>query len=229
MFASDATFCPREGVAGGGTSLESANLPGYFIRHFNELVYVARSGGPNPWDTATNFAADSTWAPTVPLWRSGADLPLDVSQSFRVTTPGFTDRYLRHQNGLARTDVVTSSSDALLKADATFVIRRGLADPTCYSLEARNFPGNYLRHANFRVRLNANDGTDLFRRDATFCAQPGQFSGSTRLASVNELGTNVRHYAEEVWVASSGGMHPYDSAAMYNEDTSWNAVAAWAP
>jgi hypothetical protein len=228
-FAGDATFCPREGLGGGGTSLESFNARGSFIRHFNELVYLARAGGPNPWDTATSFAADVTWAPTVALWRSGADLPADTARSFRVTTPGFTDRYLRHRDGLARTDVVTPGSDALLKADATFVIRRGLADPTCYSLEARNFPGSFLRHANFRVRLNANDGSDLFRRDATFCAQPGQTPGSVRLASINELGTNVRHFAEEVWVSSSGGLHPYDNPNSYAEDTSWAVTDAWAP
>ncbi|MGW4212086.1 AbfB domain-containing protein [Lentzea sp. NPDC004789] len=223
--AADATFCAREGS--GGTALESYNVRGGFIRHFNENVYLARSGGPNPWDTPTSFAADTTWAIGVALWRSGADLPLDQARSFRVTTPGFTDRYLRHRDGLARTDVVTSTSDGLLKADATFVVRRGLADPTCYSLEARNYPGQYLRHADFRVRLNANDNTDLFRRDATFCAQPGD--GGVRLESVNELGTNIRHYAEEVWVASNGGAHTYDNPASYNQDVSWAVGSPWAP
>jgi hypothetical protein len=227
QFAGDATFCPREGL--GATALESRNLPGHFIRHFNELVYVARSGGPNPWDTAAGFAADTTWAATIPLWRSGADLPLDQVRSLRVTTPGFTDRFLRHQNGLARTDVVTVASDALLKGDATFVIRRGLADGSCYSFESRNVPGQYLRHAAFRVRLGGNDNTDLFRRDATFCAVPGSSAGSVRLASVNELGTNVRHYAAEVWVASSGGAHPYDNPASYAANVSWAVGAAWAP
>ena len=51
----------------------------------------------------------------------------------------------------------------MLKADATFVVRRGLAEPSCYSFESRNHPGQYLRHAAFRVRLAASDGTDLFR------------------------------------------------------------------
>lgn len=227
LFAADATFCPRQGQ--GGTALESYNLRGYYVRHFNELVYVARQGGPNPWDTATSFAADTTWALTIAQWRSGADLPLDQARSFRVTTPGFTDRYLRHQNSLARTDVVTAGSDALLKSDATFVVRRGLAQPTCYSLESRNYPGRYLRHADFRLRLDASDGSELFRRDATFCAQPGSGAGSVRLASVNEIGTAVRHYAEEVWVASNGGAHPYDNSAMYAEDTSWAVAPAWAP
>ncbi|MCP2245455.1 AbfB domain-containing protein [Lentzea aerocolonigenes] len=223
--AADATFCAREGS--GGTALESFNQRGSFIRHYVEGVYLARSGGPNPWDTPNSFAADTTWAVGVALWRSGADLPLDQARSFRVTTPGFTDRYLRHRDGLARTDVVSGTSDDLLKSDATFVIRRGLADQTCYSLESRNFPGDFLRHADFRVRLNANDNTDLFRRDATFCAQPG--TGGVRLESVNELGTNIRHYAEEVWVASNGGAHTYDNPASYNQDVSWAVSSPWAP
>ncbi len=63
------------------------------------------------------------------------------------------------------------------------------------------------------------------RRDATFCAQPGAAGGSVRLASINELGTNVRHYADEVWVASSGGQHTYDTPDMCAEDTSWAVEA----
>ncbi|MFC4852339.1 AbfB domain-containing protein [Actinophytocola glycyrrhizae] len=224
-FAADATFCPRSGW--GATALESFNNPGAFVRHYNEAVYLARSGGPNPWDTANSFAQDTTWAATIPLWRSGADLPRDQARSFRVTTPGFTDRYLRHQDGVARTDVVTASSPATTKSDATFVVRRGLADPSCYSLESRNFPGSYLRHQAFRVRLSANENTDLFRRDATFCAQPG--SGGVKLASLNELGTNVRHYSEEVWVSSNGGAHTYDNPASYDQDVTWSVSTAWTP
>ncbi|WP_410660377.1 AbfB domain-containing protein [Amycolatopsis sp. lyj-112] len=225
LFAADATFCAREGA--GGTALESYNQRGAYIRHQAETVYLARSGGPNPWDTAAGFAADTTWAASGPLWRSGADLPLDQARSFKVTTPGFGDRYLRHRDGLARTDVVNAASAAVLKADATFVVRRGLADPSCYSLEARNYPGQFLRHADFRVRLGGNDNTDLFRKDATFCAQPG--AGGVRLASVNELGTNMRHYIEEVFVAASGGGHPFDNPVSYDQDVSWAVSGAWTP
>jgi hypothetical protein len=224
-FTGDATFCATAGW--GATALESYNNPGAFLRHYNEAVYLARQGGPNPWDTATTFTEDTTWAATIPLWRSGADLPRDQARSFRVTTPGFTDRYLRHRDSLARTDVITAGSDTLSKADATFIVRPGLADPSCYSLESQNYRGSYLRHSSFRVRLAANDNTDLFRRDATFCAQPG--TGGVRLASINELGTNVRHYAEEVWVSSNGGAHPYDSTGNYTEDVSWAVSAPWTP
>jgi hypothetical protein len=224
-FAGDATFCARAGW--GATALESYNNPGAFIRHYNESAYLARQGGPNPWDTATSFTQDTTWAATIPLWRSGADLTRNQAVSFRVTTPGFTDRYLRHRDSLARTDVITASSDTLSKGDATFIVRPGLADPSCYSLESRNISGSYLRHAAFRVRLAPNENTDLFRRDATFCPQPG--TGGIRLESINELGTNVRHYAEEVWVSSNSGAHTYDNPTTYAQDVSWSVSSPWAP
>ena len=78
------------------------------------------------------------------------------------------------------------------------------------------------------MRLSANENTDLFRRDATFCAQPGA-RRDVRLASVNELGTNVRHYAEEVWVATNSGAHLYDNPTSYAQDVSWAVAAAWTP
>ncbi len=226
-FAGNATFCARPGL--GATALESHDAPGSFIRHFNENVYLARPGGPNPWDTATTFAADTTWAATIGWWRSGFSLPVNSARSLQVTTPGFTDRFLRHQDSLARTDVVTSGSAPLLKADATFYIRPGLADSSCYSFEARNIAGRYLRHADFRVRLNPSENTDLYRRDATFCAQPGSTPGSVRLASINELGTNMRHYNAEVWVASNGGAQVFDNPVSYAADVSWAVAAPWTP
>lgn len=227
--AGDATFCPTEGLGGGGTSLESFSAPGSFLRHFEEGVYLAREGGDRPWDTPASFAADATWAVTIPLWRSGAALAVDERVSLQVTTEGFTDRVLRHRDSLARTDVIGADSPALDREDATFVVRRGLSDSSCYSLESANQPGSYLRHAEYRLRLNADDGSELFDRDATFCAQPGASDGSVRFASVNELDANIRHFAEEVWVAVNGGPHEYDLPESYEADVSWRVIPALAP
>ncbi|GAA5087381.1 hypothetical protein HNP84_001307 [Thermocatellispora tengchongensis] len=230
LFDRDATFCAREPRAGAGVTLEPVNLPGHFLRHYNEAVYVAREGGPNPWDAPASFAADVTWAVTTPWWRSGANLAEGAAVSLRVTTPGFTDRYLRHQDSLARTDVVTASSGATLKQDATFLVRRGLADGSCYSLESRNFPGHYLRHSDFRVRKDARDGTALFDQDATFCAQPPRAGGTgVALASYNIPGHHVRHFAEAVHIAVPGGSHAFDAPARYDEDVTWAVAPAWAP
>ncbi|WP_405150979.1 AbfB domain-containing protein [Sphaerisporangium sp. NBC_01403] len=229
LFDQDATFCLRDGRTGNGTTFESLNLPGYFLRHYAEAVYIARSGGPNPWDGSASFADDATWQVSAPWWRSGASLTVGSALSLRVATPGFTDRYLRHSASLARTDVVTSASPDTLKQDATFYVRRGLADGSCYSFESRNFAGHYLRHQDFRVRKDPRDGTTLFDQDATFCAQPPRFGASGVGLAASNITGNVRHYAEEVYVASSGGSHAFDASSHYDEDTTWVIAPPWAP
>jgi hypothetical protein len=50
----------------------------------------------------------------------------------------------------------------------------GLADSAGTSFESVNYPGHYLRHKNFELWLDRYDGTEQFRKDATFRAtQPG--------------------------------------------------------
>jgi hypothetical protein len=229
LFDADATWCARPGLSGAATSLESADFPGAYLRHFNSEVWLARSGGPLPSDTPTNFANDATWNVSAPWWRSGADLPVGQNRSLRVTTAGYTDRYLRHQASLGVTSVITAASSATDKADATFTVRSGLADPSCYSFESRNFPGSFLRHSNFRIRRDASDGGALFQSDATFCAQPGRAAGGVTLMSYNLPDHAIRHYAAEVWIAAEGGPNPYDSATGYAADVTWAVVAAWTP
>ncbi|WP_416903823.1 AbfB domain-containing protein [Micromonospora echinospora] len=228
-FAADATWCSRPGLAAGGTSFESRNHPGAYLRHYADHVYLARSGGPNAWDTPTGFAADATWNLSAPaLWRSSVSLPTDVRRSLQVTTWGHTDRYLRHADSLGYTEVVTGGSSSLLRNDATFTLRRGLADSSCYSLESVNYPGRFLRHADSRIRLAAPDGSALFLADATFCARPGIDGRGVTLESINIPGAYLRHHESQVYIASgngTGGNRPQTLTA----DSSWHLVAAWAP
>jgi Alpha-L-arabinofuranosidase B (ABFB) domain len=217
------------GASGGGTSFESLNFPGAWLRHYADNAYLARSGGPNAWDTATGFAADATWNTADPaLWRSSVSLPVDARQSLRVTTWGHTDRYLRHADGLAHTEVVNSGSSSLLKADATYTVRRGLADSSCYSFESVNFPGRFLRHADSRVRNSPNDGSALFRDDATFCARPGVGGTGVTLESINKPGWFLRHYESAVYIAS-GDDAGFNRPQTVSADSSWTFAAPWVP
>nr|WP_277441816.1 AbfB domain-containing protein [Streptomyces sp. SPB162] len=154
-------------------------------------------------------------------------LPVGQYKSLRVTTPGFTNRYLRHANALAYTEVVDGNSSALLKSDATWKIVTGLANSACYSFESRNYPGEYLRHQDFRVRRTPNDGSALFKADATFCAVQG--SGGVRFSASNIPGSYLRHINSEVWLATPGGGHTWDNPATFTEDTTWSVDSPWAP
>ncbi|MFG1605424.1 AbfB domain-containing protein [Actinoplanes sp. NPDC049265] len=219
-FNADATFCARPGLSGGGTSLESANLPGQYLRHRSEEVWVeAGTGG--------SYNDDATWAANTGWWRSGADLAVGQRRSFRVTTAGFDTRYLRHRDGLARTDVITTSSSSTDRLDATFIVKPGLAEGSCYSFESANFPGQYLRHANYRLQKATSDGTTVFQQDATFCAQPplNGGAGNVSLESINYPGYYWRHYGEAVYIAGSGGGNAWDNPSSYAADTTWNNAA----
>ncbi|MEV0559927.1 AbfB domain-containing protein [Dactylosporangium sp. NPDC050588] len=228
-FAADATWCSRPGLAAGGTSFESYNFPGSYLRHYADNVYLARSGGANAWDTASGFAADATWNTANPaLWRSSVLLQTDVRKSLQVTTWGFTDRYLRHSDSLAYTEIVNGGSSALLKADATYTVRRGLADSSCYSFESVNFPGQFLRHADSRVRNSVNDGSALFLADATFCARPGIGGTGITFESINIPGSYLRHFESQVYISAGNGTG-FQRPQALSADSSWNLAAPWAP
>ena len=157
-------------------------------------------------------------------------LPVGVRRSIQVTTPGFTDRYLRHINGNADTSVVNASSDSLTRADATFTIRPGLANPSCYSFESTNFPGEYLRHFNSRVIRSADDGSALMHSDATWCARPGLSGTGVSFESINFPGRYMRHFAAQVWMSTGTGQSAdFNAQALFAADATWNVVAPWSP
>ncbi|MBZ9750105.1 AbfB domain-containing protein [Deinococcus sp. HMF7604] len=156
----------------------------------------------------------------------GQGITLTTGQwtSLQVVTPGFTNRFLRHLNSLGYTEVVTSGSSATLKQDATFRVVGALDGTGCYSLESRNFPGQFLRHQNNRLRIDRNDGSDLMRRDATFCAQTGLAGlGGVSFVSRNINNAYIRHRNGEVWLDVN------DGSTAFKQDASWNLAGAWAP
>jgi hypothetical protein len=70
----------------------------------------------------------------------------------------------------------------------------GLADSRYVSFESLNYPGHYLRHQDFRLKLQKFDGSQLFRQDATFMMVPGLADGSwSSFESVNYPGHYIRH------------------------------------
>ncbi|MFG2374417.1 alpha-L-arabinofuranosidase B [Streptomyces sp. NPDC048504] len=149
--------------------------------------------------------------------------------SLRATTSCCTGDYIRHQNNAAVLSAITSSSAALDKGDATWIVRRGLADSSCYSFESRNYPGDFLRHYNYQLYRQPMVGTTQFRQDATFCASTGKSGTGTSFASYNYPTRYLRHYNYNVYIASDGGSNAFDSATSWTDDVSWVVTAPWAP
>ncbi|MGI5240174.1 sigma-70 family RNA polymerase sigma factor [Dactylosporangium sp. CA-139066] len=90
----------------------------------------------------------------------------------------------------------------LSRQRATFEAVPGLADATCYSL--RSADGQYLRHASWRLRLSRDEGTRLFRGDATFCPI-GAGDGQVLLESSNYRGYFIHPENGQLWVQKWDG------------------------
>src|SRR5262245_48881335 len=107
---------------------------------------------------------------------------------------------------------VTTGSSGTDKQDATFVETAGLANPSCVWFESIDRPGSYLRHQNFQLHLQPNDGSPLFAQDATFCPGPGNSGQGTSLQSVNFPGRYLRTFNNVLFIARNGGANPWDVA-----------------
>jgi Alpha-L-arabinofuranosidase B (ABFB) domain/Alginate lyase len=152
--------------------------------------------------------------------QANATLPTGVKRSFQSVN--YPARWIATEDdSLGYLDPVDVSSTSTVKQSASFTVVSGLADARGYSLRAAD--GRYLRHSAFRLRLGGDDGTDLFRKDATFYAVAGSATGSVRLVSYNYPGRCIRHRDFQLWLDT------YDlTGANFPADSSFNPLNAWA-
>ncbi|MEV0567509.1 family 43 glycosylhydrolase [Dactylosporangium sp. NPDC050588] len=148
-------------------------------------------------------------APTVPTGARSLE---------SVNYPG---RYVRHLGGLGQLDPVSAAGDAQTKTDATFTVVNGLASPACYSLQTKS--GLFLRHRDFRLRVDANTGDPTFRADATFCPVDGSVAGSVAFTSYNYPSRRIRHRDFALW------LDPFQDTAAFKADSSFRVTAPWTP
>ncbi|WP_236579718.1 AbfB domain-containing protein [Streptomyces sp. HM190] len=108
-----------------------------------------------------------------------------------VQAVNYPDRYWHASGGVIRLDPVGTYSGSETREDSTFKVVSGLARSDCYSF--RMADGRYVRHQNFRLRVGDDDGSNLFKQDATFCAVRSQYSDAVMLQSVNYPDRVLRH------------------------------------
>ncbi len=147
----------------------------------------------------------------------GPTVPRDTTRSFR--SANYPTRYWQQQSTLLNLPVVSGTSTTTEKQASTFTIASGLADPTAVSF--RDASGNYLRHYDFRARVDPNNGTSTFASDATFIPRTGTASGSVRFESYNYPGHYLRHYGYQLRVDRA------DGTELFRQDSSFVPVTAW--
>jgi hypothetical protein len=150
--------------------------------------------------------------------------------SLQATTPCCTGDYLTGNTsgndvGIA---AVTSSSSSTLKADATWIVEPGLANSNCISFKSDNGSGDFIRHFNFQLFLEPNDGTGQFALDATFCPRAGNSGSNYSFMSYNFSYKYIRHFNFLAYAASDGGSNAWDASSLWNEDTTFAVASPWA-
>ncbi|GAA3294858.1 sigma-70 family RNA polymerase sigma factor [Dactylosporangium vinaceum] len=155
-----------------------------------------------PTPSAPGSAGPSTSAPPPPplSLRSGP-----VSLEF-VAAPG---RYLGTDGQLG---ILVTPASAPARQRATFTAVPGLADANCYSFRAAD--GQYLRHASWRLRLDRDQGTPLFRGDATFCPL-GTGTGDVMLEASNYRGYFIHRESDQLWVRQSDGTVAFHTGSTF--------------
>ena len=149
--------------------------------------------------------------------------------SLKATTPCCTSDYLTGNypsSDEVGADAVTSSSSTTLKEDATWIVEPGLANSNCVSFETNNGSGDYIRHYNFELYLEPNDGTAQFAQDATFCPRAGNSGSNYSFMSYNYSNKYIRHYNYIGYVAADGGSNTWDASSLWYEDTTWSVATA---
>jgi non-reducing end alpha-L-arabinofuranosidase len=185
---------------------------------------------PDGANTDSN-CADFFVSPT-PTPGASNEIALEPGQlvSLESAAPGSTNQYVTHDDtdDVVVTSTVTAASSEQAKEDSTFVMTTGnnttaTQNQGCVSFESINRPGEFLRHQNFVLHLQPNDGSTLFAQDSTFCPQTGNNGQGMSFQSDNFAGRFLRMFQGGMYLAGNGIAtgNPWDTSVGWTDDTSW--------
>jgi hypothetical protein len=226
---SSATLPPVTATAGPHGITPTAFPPAGSATAVEDTTMPAATGTASPPSSVTAVPAPSATSTAARPTPSPTATTAPSRISIQATTACCTSFYIRHDDSDNRVVItqITPDSTATAKADATWIVQAGLADSSCVSFESANDPGYYLRHFDFELYLDPNDGSSQFAADATFCPQVGNSGEGYSFQSVNYPYEYIRHYDYVAYIASDGGANPWDTARLWPDDTTWLISQPW--
>ncbi len=128
----------------------------------NNGKYVCAEGGGGGTLVANRTA--------IGPWETFTLIEGETSGQIVLESSNFPDYFIRHRNYLGEIAKIQTTAE---RRDATFRIVPGLTSSAYpyeryFSLQPVNYPGHYLRHENFILKLSPFADNDLFRNDASF-------------------------------------------------------------
>ncbi|WP_345284432.1 sigma-70 family RNA polymerase sigma factor [Streptomyces gulbargensis] len=191
---------PREpGVVAAPTAGRSAPTPSRTSTPAEPSPAEPSPAEPSP--TRSSPASPPAVADTVPLGARSLE---------SADRPGL---FATYDGDFVALGPVSASSSEQVRRRGTFTVVGGLADPRCVTFRAAD--GRYLRHSYLRLRLSTDDGSALFREDATFCPRPGAVAGSVTLHAHNYPGSALRHRDGGIWLDGSDGTRAFAGQASF--------------
>ncbi|MET8079804.1 AbfB domain-containing protein [Streptomyces sp. NPDC005303] len=174
--------------------------------------------GPRQQGAEPTVTVTATPKPPKSTASKGSSSKPKPSVTYRsIRSVNYPDRYWHVDDGYVGLDPVRGSES---REDSTFKQVKGLANASCYSFVTHD--GKYLRHRNFVLRADGDDGSSLFEQDATFCPRDAAYTGATMLESVNYPGYFLRH---ENFVVR---LERFEYSSQYLSDSSFQLVGGLA-
>jgi hypothetical protein len=174
------------------------------------------SASPGPSDQGPGSRPGAS----APAASGAASSPRPASSRKSVQAVNYPDRFWHLSGGTVRLDPVSPDSSAATRRAASFTVVPGLAKSNCYSFVTAD--GTYLRHRDFVLRADRADGSDLFRKDATFCPRVSPRSGAVRLEAVNYPGRFLRHRNFQLRLDRS------EDSRSFRADSAFRLIRGWA-
>ncbi|MFF8313220.1 sigma-70 family RNA polymerase sigma factor [Streptomyces lydicus] len=179
------------------------------------VIAAPTVGDPTPIPSRTRTPTSAGPSPVSPSAVAGT-VALGAQS---LESVDHTAQYLTYAGDFATLGPVSASSSAQTRQRVTFTVVGGLADSRCVTFRAAD--GRYLRHRYLRLRLSTNDGSALFREDATFCPRPGAVAGSVTLHAHNYPGSVLRHRDGGIWLDGSDGTRAFAGQASFLVRRAW--------
>ncbi|MGY5047921.1 AbfB domain-containing protein [Streptomyces sp. 900105755] len=175
------TTAPPKGTSGMSATSPSASAS-------QSGAATATSSGAGPKSSPSSAKPTKSTPSKGSSGGSGGSGQQPGSSGESVRSVNYPDRYWHVSGSYVYLDQPRGSES---REDSTFDLVKGLANASCYSFATHD--GLYLRHQNFVLRAERNDGSSLFRQDATFCPQKSPYSDDVLFQSVNYPNYALRH------------------------------------
>lgn len=144
-----------------------------------------------------------------------------TSGEVRLRSTNVPDRTV--QNVQAHGELRAAQTEEQQRASGLTIVA-GLAGRGV-SFQSTSDPTLFLRHQGFRVKFQRNDGSSLFRNDATFDVRPALSGAQNAFSyeSVNFPGHYLRHCSWQMWIDNNarGNNACNADASVYRQDVSF--------